>query len=599
MKKIARQRAMKLAWGETEAPMAVNTLREEGSAQEDDNNDFERYVDPPDFENTIASPEELSDPDLSQASRVDRQQEMNGADPDMMGGVPGPADPDGQAQAPQQQFMTLQIPIPAAQSAGVPMAASPVSPAPQGPAQPPIQVAASTLDYFDRYYGRRVANWLDAIEANRAFTPEEAADYRRQTATLSTLENGRELSTTDRNPGKEPANMARNSIASRNKVARAGRRQHFAEGPLVDGGDRSRNDQGEQEEAFISQTPPEVRDDVVTDDTPNISNTEHNLVAKVQRGRAQLLRDAQALVALRKRALTEAGGPVAEVVDPTVNTGPEGEALTGDDFVSANPNDGVKPTNPHDASLRAFQAFDGWLAQKTGKSSRRHTEASIKKAAAQFSREAGISPQALFPALGIVLREARKNDKQANTKGAKMRKRADEKLEVAAPDGRVDVEAPVSNTTSAEAQASQFDIHDFGNNAGDNVAKPDLSTDQNWAPGEASGKKASIKTAGGLLAMRCAEGMIAAGLEPNSRERKYALAAEFEQMNRGLIQDRVALLERFAAVREADRRKVASGSSRGAARSPIPAGLGGGTRTASAGPRVAAHDPRNDSSLFI
>ena len=393
--------------------------------------------------------------------------------------------------------------------------------------------------------------------------------------------------------------MARTNIANRTKVATAGRRQHFAEGPLVDGGDRSRNDQGEQEEAFLSQTPPEVPVDFPTDDAPNISNTEHNLVARVQQGRAQLMRDAQQLASIRqRRAFDEAGGPTATVVDPRVQTGPEGEALTGDDFVSADPNDGVVPTNPKDASLRAFKAFDGWLSAKTGKSSRRHSEATIKKAAAAFSREAGISPQALFPALGIVLREARKNDKQANTKGAKMRKRADEKLEVAAPDGRVDVEAPVSNTTDAEAQASQFDLHDFGNNAGDNVADPDLSTDQNWAPGEAS-KTARVKTAGGLLAMRCAEGMIEAGLEPNSRERKYQLAAEFEQMNRGLIQDRVALLERFAAVRQAERRKVASGSSRGAARSPIPAGLGGGTRTAAAGMRTAAHDPSNDSSLFI
>ena len=586
MKKVARSRAMKLAYGETEAPIAVDTLREEGTAPEDDNNDLERYVDPPDFKNNIDSPEELQDPDLSQASRIDRQQEEQGQDP------------TGQdaAAAPQQQFMNLQIPLPAAQQSGVPMAASPAGPPQQ---QQPMQVAASLLDYFDGYYGRRIANWLDAVEASRGFTPEEAADYRRQAARLSTLENSRELSTTNRTT-KGTANMARNSIVSRNKVATTGRRQHFAEGPLTDGGDRSRNDQGEQEEAFISQTPPEVAGDYVTGEHPGISNTEHNLVARVQQGRAQLLRDAQQLASLQqRRAVADSGGPKATVVNPTVNTGPEGEALTGDGFVSANPNDGVVATNPKDASLRAFQAFDGWLAQKTGKSSRRHTEANIKKAAAQFAREAGVSPQMLFPALGIVLREARKNDKQANTKGAKMRKRADEKLEVAAPDGRVDVEAPVSNTTSAEAQASQFDLHDFGNNAGDNVAKPDLSTDQNWAPGEASKTSARVKTAGGLLAMRCAEGMIAAGLEPESRERKYQLAAEFESMNRGLIQDRVALLERFAAVRQAERRKVASGSSRGAARSPIPAGLGGGTRTASAGMRMAAHDPSNDSSLFI
>lgn len=583
LKRIARRNAVKLAYGETEAPLSIDTLREEGSALEDDNDDFERYVDPP---------KELQTPDLSQAAQIDRQQEVE----DQQQGVPGPA--EGGPVAPQQQYMTLQIPMPA-ESPQVPQNAVPPQPGMMPPAGPG-PVTASMLDWFDRYYGRRVANWMDAIEAGRGMTPAEAADYRRQAARLSTLPKGRELLTNHRNPQKGTANMARTSIASRNKVATAGRRQHFAEGPLVDGGDRSRNDQGEQEEAFISQTPDFVEVDFPDDDTPNISNTEHNLVARVQRGRQQLLADTRKLADMqRKRAFDESGGPVAEVVDPTVNAGTEAEELTGDDFVSANPNDGVTPTNPKDASLRAFAAFDGWLAQKTGKSSRRHTEATIKKAAAQFSREAGISPQALFPALGIVLREARKNNKKANTKGAKMRKRADEKLEVAAPDGRIDVEAPVSDTTDAEAQASQFDIHDFGNNAGDNVAKPDLSTDQNWAPGEASKTSARVKTAGGLLAMRCAEGMIAAGLEPDSRERKYQLAAEYEQMNRGLIQDRVALLERFAAVRQAERRKVASGSSRGAARSPIPAGMGGGTRTASAPQRLAAHDPRNDSSLFI
>lgn len=595
LRKVAHNRAMKLAWGEVEAPAMVDTLREEGSAPEDDNNDFERYVDPP---------EELADPDLSAASRIDRQQEMQGTGDPAAQGVPGAAEGGAPPQQPQQQFITLQVPVPAAQDAGVPMAATPAAAAPQAPPmappQQPQQVMASTLDYFERYYGRRIANWMDAIEARRELTPEEKADYRRQTASLSTLENGRELSTTNRNPTKGTANMARTNIASRTKVATAGRRQHFAEGPLVDGGDRSRNNQGEQEEAFISQTPPEVSGEFPGDDAHNISNTEHNLVARVQRGRDQLLRDANQLASIRqRRAFDEAGGPVATTVDPKVQTGPEGEALTGDDFTSANPNEGVSPTNPKDASLRAFRAFDGWLAQKTGKSSRRHNEATIKKAAAQFSREAGISPQALFPALGIVLREARKSEKQANSKGASMRKRSNESLEVAAPDARIDVVSPVKNVSDDKAQASQFSVHDFGNNAGDGVAKPDLSTDQNWAPGEASKTSARVKTAGGLLAMRCAEGMIEAGLEPNSRDRKYQLAAEFENMNRNLIQDRVALLERFAAVRQADLQRVASGSSRGAARSPIPAGLGGGTRTAATGQRLAAHDPRNDSSLFI
>jgi hypothetical protein len=595
VKRLARQRALRLAFGETEAPMSVDTLREEGSAPEDDNNDFERFVEPP---------ADLQEPDLSEAGQIDRQQEEAGAPTDQTGGVPGAA--EGGPQGPQQQYMTLQIPIPGGapqvpQQAAPPQMAQPPMPTPEGDpaAQPPQQIAASLLNYFDDYYGRRVANWMDAIEARRDMNPAEIADYRRQAGKLSTLENGREHSTTNRNPTKGTAKMARNSIASRNKVATTGRRRHYAEGPLVDGGDRSRNDQGEQEEAFLSQTPPEVSGDYVTGEHPGISNTEHSLVARVQQGREQLLRDARQLAAVQqRRALTESGGPTAVVVNPTVNAGPGAEALTGTDFVSADPNDGVVPTNPKDASLRAFQAFDGWLAQKTGKSSRRHTESNIKKAAAAFTREAGISPQMLFPALGIVLREARKNDKAK--KGASMRKRSNESLEVAAPDGRIDVQAPVSGTTDAEAQASQFDLHDFGQNAGDSVAKPDLSTDQNWAPGEASGNKTSaVKTAGGLLAMRCAEGMIEAGLEPNSRERKYQLAAEFERMNRGLIQDRVALLERFASVRQADLRRVASGSSRGAARSPIPAGLGGGTRTAAAGMRTAANDPSNDSSLFI
>jgi hypothetical protein len=588
LRKTARNNAIKLAYGEIEAPMAVDTLREEGTAPEDDDDDFERYVDPP---------KDLQTPDLSQAQQVDREQEEAGASAEQMGGVPGPAEQSAMGQ-PQQQMMTLQIPMPSEapqvpQQAAPPVMAPPPMP-PEDPSQDPAagqpqQIAASLLDYFDGYYGRRVANWMDAVEARRDMNPAEVADYWRQAGKLSTLENGREHSTTNR---------ARSNIASRNKVATAGRRQHFAEGPLVDGGPYGRNDEGEQEEAFIAQVPPPVPGDFVEEGT-NITNTEHNLVARVQQGRAQLLRDAQQLASLQqRRAFDQSGGPVAEVVDPTVHTGPEGEALTGTDFVSANPNDGVTPTNPKDASLRAFQAFDGWLAQKTGKSSRRHTESNIKKAAAAFSREAGISPQMLFPALGIVLREARKNDKKAS-KGANMRKRANESLEVAAPDGRVDVEAPVENVTSAEAQASQFDLHDFGDNAGDNVAKPDLSTDQNWAPGEASKTGARVKTAGGLLAMRCAEGMIAAGLEPNERERKYQLAAEFENMNRGLIQDRVALLEKFAAVRQSDLRRVASGSSRGAARSPIPAGLGGGTRTAAAGMRTAANDPRNDSTLFI
>lgn len=567
------------AWGETEAPAAVDTLREEGSAPEDDNNDFYHYVEPP---------KELSTPDLSQAAQIDREQDVTGQDTD---GAPGPMSPDaglGGPPQPQQQYMELKIPIPQPGQAGasgapqIPMQPyqdqppAPAAPPAGPPPGPPQQMAASTLSYFDRYFGRRVGREMN----------------------LQTLGNGTVVTTTSRNATKGTANMARETLATRGKKVTAGRRQHFAEGPLVDSGDQSRNDEGEQEEVFITQVPPAEAVEVPKDGQ-EISNTENNLVAKVQRGRNQLLRDAQALANYRRKTADEAGGPVATEVNPESSTGPAGEELTGDDFESANPNEGVVETQPRDASLHAFKQFDRWLATKTGKPCRSHTSSTIRRAADDYSRAEGISVQAMFPALGIVLREARKNDK-ANTKGANMRKRADEKLEVAAPDGRIDVEAPVEGTTDAEAQASQFDLHDFGNNAGDNLADPDLSTDQNWAPGEANKTSKKVKTAGGILAFRCAEAMIAAGLEPNTVERKYQLAGAFENMNRGLVQSQTALCERFAAVLQNVRRKVASGSTRGAAlQSPVPSGLTQGTQRTATMQRVAANDPRNDSTMFV
>lgn len=576
---------VKRAYGEEEAPTRVNTLREEGSDPQDDSNDFYHYVEPP---------KDLQTPDLSQAGQIDREQQEQ----------PQPAQmpPEGQQAPPQQPgppMITMQIPM-VADPPQVPMQQG--APPPQGP---PQQIAASTLTYFDRYFGRRIANWQDAVGANRGFTPEEAADYRREATRQSNLSNKSAGSTTNRKHVKGTPNMGRSTLASRGKAVTASRRRHFAEGPLVDTGDQSRNNQGEQEDAFISETPP-AEPAVTPKDGQEISNTENNLVARVQRGRNQLIRDANALANHRRRQadVGEAGGPTPDRVDPRVNSGPGARELAEEpDTISADPNEGLVETQPDDASreasLQAFRSFDEWLTASTGKSSRHHTSATIRRAADDFSRKAGISVQALFPALGIVLREARKTEKKANTKGAKMRKRADDKLEVAAPDGRIDVEAPTEGTTDAEAQASQFDLGDFGDNAGDNIADPDLSTDQNWAPGEAKKQSSRVKTAGGILAFRCAEAMIAAGLEPNTVERKYALAAAFENMNRGLVQDRTALCERFAGILQDTRRQVPSGNIRGAAlRPPVPSGLQGAQRTAGMN-RVAANDPSNDSSLFI
>lgn len=177
-----------------------------------------------------------------------------------------------------------------------------------------------------------------------------------------------------------------------------------------------------------------------------------------------------------------------------------------------------------------------------------------------------------------------------------MRKRADEKLELAAPDERIDVETPVADVTDAEAQASQFDLSDFGNNAGDDISDVDLSTDQNWPPGEGK-KEGSFQRAGGILAVQAAEAYIKAGLAPPSE--KYAMAHTFEKMARGIVRHDIALLERVAANMAEIQRQVASGGSRGANRSPIPRGLsyGGAPRTAAVR-RTAANDPSNDSLLF-
>lgn len=496
--------------------------------------------------------------------------------------------------------MTLQIPIPSAQT--------------QAPAQP--FVAAKTLDYFDRYFGRKVANWRDAIEASRELTPEELGDFYRE-ATRYTLENHAPVSGSSRNTVKGTANMPqRSTLAQRRKTAGT---RHFAEGPHVDGGPYGREDQGEQEEVFITETPAPDSTPLPDEDTDNISNTEGNLVAdaeyarsltsRLERQRRELeatAREYQRVTAGRRKVADEyAGGPTAEEVNPTVPVS-SAEELTGDHFTSADPDKALETqpggdegtSLPHESSLKAFQTFDRWLTASTGKSSRYHTEKNIRTAARQFAAHNKIPVQAMFPALGIVLREARKNEAAAKRKAAKVRKKAVD-LETAAPDERISVPEPVLHT-DADSQASQFDEDGFGNNAGDDIADPDLGTGQNFAPGEAP--KRESRKADGILAIRTAEAMIAAGLEENTRERKYALAAEYSKMNRGLILDRCHMAEKFAMVRQADRQalqqKVASGSTRGTA--PLPPGFtqGGATSPRTASRRVAANDPINDGLLF-
>lgn len=623
LRSLVRTAALKkMGWGEVEAPTAVNTLREEGSAPEDDNNDWEHYVD---------SPDELSMPDTSEAAQIDREQAEDaapeqqaveggqpaGPPPPPGGGGPGAGMPPDGGAPPEDpgQFMTLKIPMPQEDN--------PAQVVPQHVFASNKRVSLRTLAWMERYYGYRIADWRDAIEAGRSMSALEHADFRREAALL-TLENGSADSTTGRNTVKGTASMARSTLATRRRTAG---NKHFAEGPLTDGGDVSRNDEGEQEEAFITSVPAPEPVEAPTDDTPNIDNTEDNLVAdegyaheltsRLRHQKQQLEATAREYARVTGRGgrrtaeldddsdVGYAAGPVPTEVNPEV-TNPAAERLTGDNFDSADPNPTIDTsvagpgttTLPIESSLQAFQTFDRWLHRTTGKHVRAHSEVNIKRAARQFAAHNKMAVQGLFPALGIALREARKTE--AAKKGAKMRRRAVD-LETAAPDERVSVPAPVADTTDAEAQASQFDESGWDDNAGKDVTDPDLGTGQNWAPGQAPKESRKQAKADGILAIRCAEAMIAAGLESNTRERKYALAGEFQKMSRGLILDRVALAERFAMVRQADhqaaQQRVASGRTRGTA---LPPGFtqGGAPTQRTASHRQAANDPDNDSLLY-
>ncbi len=383
------------------------------------------------------------------------------------------------------------------------------------------------------------------------------------------------------------------NLSERGRVASRGRRFVADDDGHVDGGPYGRNDQGEQEDIFLSQTPGEEA--VATPEAgDSISNTERNLVARVQRGSSQLRRDAAALAYLRqqKRASRRYAENEPSVVNPDLS-GTDDQSLKGDDFDSV-ALDNVS-TQPKDASIHAFAAFDDWLARTTGKTARQHGNANyIRRQAARYIRATGVPLGNLFPTLEKVLVQARKAEAITANRRADMKRHADTSLEVAAPGDRIDVEAPVKNVTDADAQASQYALSDYAGNASDGLADPDLSTDsQFWAPGEGT-KSANNKTADAVAAVRCAEAYINAGLAPASE--KWKLIARFQTMRHATVVDRTRLLE---AKNEVDRSAVSrsrtAAVSRGAS---IPQGLGGGQRTAQT-QRIAANDPGSDSLLFF
>lgn len=389
------------------------------------------------------------------------------------------------------------------------------------------------------------------------------------------------------------------SLSQRGRVATAGRRRHYAgEDGTMDGGPyhTDDNDQGEKEDTFISETPGAEAVAAPTPGDGTISNTENNLVAKINRQARELRRNMIAYEQITGRRLTAGATEEATEVNPTVNTGPGGEELTGDDFESLQPE--KVETQPKDASRRYFNAFDQWLTQTTGRRTAQHTSAFIRRQAARYCAHRGWNNQVLFPALGIVLREAKKNEA---TRRSAMKRQADESLEVAAPQDRIDVEAPVRDTTDAEAQSTQFPLGDFGDNAGDNLADPDLDTNsQIWAPGEgdSSVTKDSNRKADGITAVRYAEAYIEAGLgdpQTDPAQEKWKIAGMARNMRHGTIVDRIALLD---AVNTVNRQRRAAARTAARTSQNLPQGMGGGRPMTASTHQAAANDTASSDLAF-
>lgn len=449
------------------------------------------------------------------------------------------------------------------------------------------------------------------------------------------------------------APMPQGGLADRARVASANRggTRHFADdNGYTDGGPYGVDDsQGAQEDVFISQVPSAEAVEMPADDESNISNTPETLVARRRQGNPltgefnpaqyQKLADSIAMLAPEQRRqmathmaktlvadnprfnwrtffaaaqvpyTRQAAQHVAEdlvdadKVDPALpDTG--ASDIKGDEFDSLALDD--VETQPKDASIHAFRQFDSWLAQATGKTARQHGNANfIRRAAVSYAqrfrnREAALA--GLFPTLEYVLREARKIEASQNRRANMRRQAEDTSLDTAAPDGRVDVEAPVKNVTDELAQSSQFDLGDFANNAGDDIADPVLDVvDGNagtWAPDQ--GKEASVRLASSSEAMRCAMAyQEAMPRKYGGKDNLFRLTARFETMRQAVVRDRMRLLEEVAAQNRtaARRRQVTAGRSRGT--NGIPVGLGSPPRVASTSSQDFINDPSTDYALFI
>ena len=188
---------------------------------------------------------------------------------------------------------------------------------------------------------------------------------------------------------------------------------------------------------------------------------------------------------------------------------------------------------------------------------------------------------------------------RGRTRTTRRRRTADDKLDLAAPGDRVNVEKPTSGTTDADAEASQFDRADFDNNSGKGLENPDTT----GTPGLPGGPSVNDLTrssarASGLQAVKLAEAMIAVGLIEGSSESKFKAAAQFEKMSRDIVLDRTALLEKVATKQGRRSSNQKSAGNRGASlNSAVPPNMTGMAR--SSAPQTREASSANDSDLFF
>lgn len=643
-----------LAYGETEVPQDIDTLRND----ENDTLDDYQFVDPVElrsseddeipFQHYLQSPPELLGPNLDHVEHYDQEQEAEGLDQDRLvenyGEIDG--DPDFEDVPPRRNTMArTRTAAPRKRTA-----------ADEDAIEALEEALGEDLDH-DNEQGEdpdhaEVVLGDDDGDSDDDGTDDEDEDSDDVAVDADGDGDVDAVVDQDGDDGDAPPwATARDARArrsanrrrrTRNKgqrgaamnVATRGRRRTAEDNGYTDGGPYGRNDQGEDAEAFITQTPDTEAVEAPADGDSPISNTEGNLVASIQRSAAEtqrLLARYQRMQAAKKASarpyratadfvlsLPAAQRPAmaqhfakafaAEnprfssrkffaavglrtadaveeptVVDPALS-GTDDQAVKGDDFDSVALDD--VETQPKDASLKVFAAFDAWLRKATGRTASQHNPEWLRRQAARWAAAQGIEVKALYPTLGKALRQARKGDTSTGKAAMNRRRANDESLDVAAPQARIDVEAPVANDTDAEAQASQYDLGDFAHNAGDDIADPDLDSDsQIWAPGE--GDK-TAKKASGIAAVRYAESFINAGLAPATD--RWKIAKQAETMTEAFVIDRTRLLEAVVANNAARRPVVPQGPS-------IPRG----TATARTAARqvVAANDTSNDSALFF